>query len=245
MLSLELDGALIGVAVRGEGPREEFARALAPWRTDRVANHNYSVWFSNDRRRFHRLQWGGCVVVRTRDPERFGRGLALHLGGHGVPSRGLVRTDGVVAIHDGRATVIPSSIRQSMHRFERPLREGGVVLHDAPWVDVNPYTGEVFVDPPRLAPARFDAIVKELPRPPRPDPVVDPGAYPLAAWYFPSLRAERLMSKAEAVATVLTRARWPLSADDQLPALGALFEQTPFGRMPLRTAGELLDQVRR
>ena len=96
-MSIEFDDVVVGVAVRGDGPRDEFFRALEPWRSDHVANHNYSVWFSNDRRSFHRLQWGGCNVVRTRDPDRFGRALTLHLGGHGAPTKRLLRTDGIAA----------------------------------------------------------------------------------------------------------------------------------------------------
>ena len=245
MLSIEFDGVLLGVAVRGDGPHQELVRALEPWRAHRVANHNYSVWFSDDRRSFHRLQWGGCTVVRTRDGERFGRALALHLGGHGTPSAGLLRSDGLVAIHDGRATILPGFLRQSVDRFERLLREGGVILHDAPWVDLDPFSGEIVIEPPRLPPARFDDIVERLPRILRPDPVVDPGRYPLAAWYFPTtVQEERTMSRADAVATVMTRLRWPLDDAGQLPALGAVFERTPFGRIPAPTPRELLNEVR-
>ncbi len=234
------------MATRGKGPRSQFLRALEPWRTDHIANHNYSVWFSEDRRRFHRLQWGGCTVVRTHDPVRFGRALALHIGGHGAPSSGLLRTDGVVAVHDGQATVLPAVLRQRIDKFERPLREEGVILHDAPWVDIDLSTGEVVIEPPRLPPARFDDIVSSLPQTRRPDPAVFPGSYALAAWYFPwTKRAQQpIPSKADAVALVLGALRWPLSDDDQLPALQAMLQRVPFGRLPLRTPSELLDQIR-
>lgn len=242
-MSIEFDHVAVGIAVRGDGPRDEFVRALEPWHSDRVANHNYSVWFSNDRRSFHRLQWGGCTVVRTRDPERFRRAIALHLGGHGAPASRLLRADGILAVHDGRATVLPDSMRQSLPKFERPLREGGVLLHDAPWVDIDPNTGEVLVEPPRLPPARFDDLVDGLPQPARLEPVVDPGRYPLAAWYFPAW-AEEPMSKPDAVVMVLNGLRWPVSDEDQLRALAAVFEHTLFGPLPWRTPRELLDQVR-
>lgn len=243
MLSIEFDHVLIGVAVRGEGPRAQFARALERWQSDRVANHNYSVWFSGNRRAFHRLQWGGCTVVRTRDRERFRRALAFHLGGHGAPTRGLLRTDGIVVVHDARATVLPASMRQNLHRFERPLREGGVIFHDAPWVDIDPYTGEVFLEPPRMPTARFDDVVDGLPQPAQTEPVTEPGRHPLAAWYFPPW-VQRPFSRAHAMETVLSESHWPLSEDDQLAALGAVFERTPFGPLPLGTPRELLDQVR-
>lgn len=244
MLSIEFEHVVIGVAVRGDGPRDQFVRALVPWHSDRRADHNYSVWFSNDRRSFHRLQWGGCNAVRTRDPERFRRALAHHLGGHGVPPEGLLRTDAIVAVHDGRATMLPASMRQELHRFERPLRQGGVIFHDAPWVDVDPYTGDVVVEPPRLPPDRFDGVAERLPAPTRPEPVLDPGRYSLAAWYFPSTRPLRPMAKIDAMETVLGGLRWPLRDTDQLPALEAVFERTPFDRLPVRTPRELLDQVR-
>ena len=246
MLSIELDSALVGVAVRGDGPHDQFVRALEPWRTDRKANHNYSVWFSADRRAFHRLEWGGCTVVRTGDPERFARALALHLGGHGTPADGLLRAEGIAAIHDGCATVLPATVRLSIARFERALRDGGVVLHDSPWVDVDPYTGEVVLEPPRLPPARFGELVKGLPGARRLEPVAEPGRYPVVAWHFPwTVREQQPLSRADAVATVLDRLRWPLTDGNQLAALGTVFEHTPFGRMPLRTARALLNEIRR
>ena len=243
MLSIEFDHVVVGVAMRGEGPRDHLFRALEPWHSDRVANHNYSIWCSKDRRSFHRIEWGGCTVVRTRDPARFGRALALHLGGHGAPTGRLLRTDGVLAVHDGRATMLPPSMRQSLPRFERPLREGGVIFHDAPWVDIDPYTGEVLLEPPRMPPARFDDIVDGLRPPAQPEPVADPGRHPLAAWYFPPW-AHGPMSKADAVEAVLNGLSWPLVDAAQLSALGAVFERTPYGRLPLGTPRDLLDQVR-
>ncbi len=243
-MSIEVEGVVIGVAVRGDSPGDELARALESVRSDRDANHNYSVWFSGDRRVFHRLQWGGCTVVRTRDPSRFGRALALHLSGHGAPSPGLVRTEGVVAAHDGRATVLPGSLRQSIPTFERPLRQAGVILHDAPWVDLDPHAGEVVLEPPRLAAVRLDEVVARLPPAARPDPVAEPGRYPLAGWYFTSTGLDdQHMSTADAVATVLSRLRSPLTHESQPAAVAAMFERVPFGRMWFPTPRELLDQM--
>jgi hypothetical protein len=244
-MTIEVEGVVIGIAVRGDGPSREFARAVESMRCDRDANHNYSVWLSGDRRVFQRLQWGGCTVVRTRDPNRFGRALALHLSGHGAPSAGLMRTDGVVAVHDGRATVLPVSLRQSIPTYERPLREAGVILHDAPRVDVDPHTGEVVLEAPRLAAAHFDEVVDRLPPAPRREPIAEPGRYPLAGWYFTSLGlAEANMSTADAVAAVLTGLRSRLTHEDQPAAVAAMFERIPFGRLRFLTPRHLLDQMR-
>ncbi|MGH3371756.1 MAG: hypothetical protein ACRDPR_17320, partial [Nocardioidaceae bacterium] len=148
-------------------------------------------------------------------------------------------------VHDGRAIVLPGSLRQGIPTFERPLRQAGVILDDAPWVDVDPHAGEVVLEPPRLAAARFDEVVSRLPPAPRPDPPAEPGRYPLAGWYFASMvLGERHMSTADAVATVLGRLRSPLTHEDQPAAVAAMFERTPFGRIQARTPGELLDQMR-
>jgi hypothetical protein len=236
---------VIGLAVRGDGPGDLFRSALEPLRTESEANHNYSVWFSTDSTTFQRLQWGGCTVVRTRDPGRFGRALALHLSGHGVPARGLLRTDGVVAVNDGRATVLPASLRREIPVYERPLREAGIVLHDAPWVDFDPDSAEVVVDPPPLAVSGFEEVVRQLPAARRPEPTVEYGRYPLASWYTASVAdSEPPMSTAGLVTTVLNGLRSPLTDEKQPLAVAKMFERTAFGRLWFRTPRQLLDQIR-
>ena len=234
---------MIGVAVRGEGPRDEFLRAIEPLHSDREADHNYSVWFSSDPQVFQRLQWAGCNVIRTRDPKRFARALAFHLSGHGVPPPGLVRADGVIAVHEGRVTVLPASMRQSTATYERPLRDAGIILHDAPWVDADLSTGEVVLSPPPLPAERFDDVVYRLPAAEHPDPTTEPGRYPLAGWYFGSLDPGQPMSVADAVGTVLSRLGWPLTSEDQPMALAAMFHQTPFGYIQLQSPSDLVDQI--
>jgi len=183
--------------------------------------------------------------VRTRDPHRFVRALAYHLSGHGAPPAGLVRADGMVAVHDGRAILLPASMRQSTATYERPLRDAGIILHDAPWVDVDLATGEVVVTPPRLPADRFADMVARLPAADHHDPTVEPGRYPLAGWYFASLDPGRSMAVADAVGTVLSRLGWPLTAADQPAALAGLFDRTPFGYIQLRSPRDLLDQIGR
>jgi hypothetical protein len=244
LLSVEIEGVVIGLVVRGDGPGELFRRALEPLRTDSEPNHNYSVWFSADPTVFQRLQWGGCTVVRTRDPGRFGRALALHLSGHGAPAQGLLRTDGVVAVHDGRATVLPASLRREIPVYERPLREAGLILHDAPWVDFDPDSGEVVLEPPRLAAGDLDEVLRQLPPARRPEPSVEYGRYPLAGWYTASVAdSEGPMSTAELVATVLSGLCSPLTDAKQPGAVARLFERTAFGRLWFRTPRQLLDQI--
>jgi hypothetical protein len=236
---------VIGLVVRGDGPGDFFRRALEPLRTDSEANHNYSVWFSADPRVFQRLQWGGCTVVRTRDPDRFLRALALHLSGHGIPPMGLLRTDGVVAVHDARATVLPASLRRDIPVYERSLRQAGIILHDSPWVDVDPDSGEVVLEPPRLAASGFDEVVRRLPPARRPEPTVEYGRYPLAGWYTALVaESEEPMSTAEAVAKVLSGLRSPLTDRNQPMAVARMFERTAFGRLWFRTPRQLLDQIR-
>ena len=234
------------MAVRGDGPRDELLRALDPLKSNRKANHNYSVWLSDDPQVFQRLQWGGCNVVRTRDPNRFARALALHLSGHGEPPDDLGRADGVAADHDGQATVLPASVRQNLPAYERPFREAGVLLHDGPWVDVDMATDEVVLQSPTRLAARFDDVVDRLPAADHADPTAEAGRYPLAGWYFATLDpGEPSMSRADAVGTVLSRLGWPLTQRDQPAALAAVFDRTPFGYIRLGKPRNVLDQIGR
>lgn len=231
--------------MRGDGAAEAFARALEPLRSTQAANHNYTVWFSNDRRVFQRLQWGGCTAVRTRDPDRFGRALALHLSGHGAPSTRLARADGVVAVRDGHATVLPDTLRQRLATYERSLRQAGLILTDAPWVDVDFKTAEIVLEPPRLPPAGFSEAIQQLPSARLPEPVVEPGRYPLKAWYFPFMGSPDAPSTADAVTMVLSGLRWPLTDAHQPLAAAAMFQRVPFGWPVFTSPRELLDHLGR
>ena len=183
-------------------------------------------------------------MVRTRDPDRFGRALALHLSGHGAPASGVLRTDGVVAVHEGRATVLPASLRREIPVYERPLRNAGIVLHDAPWVDFDPERGEVVLEPPRLAASGFEEAVRQLPPARRPEPTVEYGRYPLAGWYTTSVAdSEPPMSTAGIVATVLNGLRSPLTDENQPQAVAKMFQRTDFGRLRFRTPRQLLDHI--
>ena len=234
----------MGVAVRGDVEAGDiFRRTLETFRTDEQADHNYSVFFSSDRRAFHRLQWGGCTVVRTRDPKRFGQALALHLSGHGSPPAGLLRSDGVVAIRHARATVLPETVRQEIPRYERPLREAEVLLHDAPWVDFDPVTRDIALEESPLAPSFFDTVVNRLPPGPRPEPTLAPGRYPLAAWYFALGRPTQPMAEIDAVAALLSQLHEPIADRRQLRAAATMFEQMPFGRRWFASPSELLGQI--
>lgn len=221
-----------------------FRRVLELLRIDDAANHNYSVWFSAEPRVFQRLQWGGCTVVRTRDPNRFCRALALHFAGHGAPRPGLLRTDGIVAVQGDRAIVLPPSFRRQIPTYERPLREAGILLHDAPLVDFDPARGEVVLEPSGLEGVRFDEVARRLPPARHPDPVPDFGRYGLAGWYFdPITGLEDTISTADAVAIVLSQLRAPLTESEQAAALARMFEGTIFKRLPFQSPRELLNRI--
>lgn len=236
---------MIGIALRGAGPVEELVRALQPLRTTGDANHNYSVWLSDSLRVFQRLQWGGCNVVRTRDPNRFGRALAFHLAGHGAPPPGVIRTDGVVVIHGSTATVLPGSFRQRIAAFERPLRQAGILFSDAPWVDVDPQVAEVVLpQPPPLA-TEFRAAMDRLPPARRQDPLPEPGRYPVAGWFFAPLGLDQKpMSVVDAVAAVLSSLHRPLAQAVDPMALAAMFARTTIDRPLFATPQELLSRIR-
>jgi hypothetical protein len=158
----------------------------------------------------------------------------------------LLRADGVVAVHGGRATVLPPSFRRQIPKYERPLREADVVLHDAPWVDFDPVAGEVVVEPPWPAGIDLDALATELPPTRRPDPVPGAGRYELASWYFVSMAGlEAPMSTADALTTVLSGLGTPLTEAGQAAAVANMFERTTFGRLWFRTPSQLISQIRK
>lgn len=140
--------------------------------------------------------------------------------------------------------MLPASFRQAIPTFERPLRQAGVALVDAPWVDLDPSNDVVALEPPRLAASHFAAMVDELPTTARPDRPAEPGRYRIAYWYLGSLvPTDHSVSVADAVATVLAGLRNPLLTDDGPSALAAMFERIPFGRWMFQTPRELLEHL--
>ena len=125
------------------------------------------------------------------------------------------------------------------------MRNAGMILADVPWVDVDPHTAEVVLEPARLAASHFDGVIERLPSTARPEPTVAPGRYPIAVWYFDSINlAADDMPLIDAVATVLEGLRWPLTDVNAATALVRTFEHTPFARRFFGSPRELIDQLR-
>lgn len=225
---IDVDGTLIGVRT---SPVLDAAvrRALEPLLRPDVVDGpvNYSLHAADDERSFHMLYWGGCGVVRTRDPARLAAAFAAHLGGH-APAAGLLRLHGAAVLRpDGSIAVHPP--RTNLGLLDRRLLEAGCAFVDSPYVDVDPTTLEVVVNPPSLSPSIVDALRNAM-RPLHRGPVekfAAPGRRPLAILVIPG----PLEAGPSAVVHRLLNLV-PLDARAAaLPVLGDLTRRVPVGEL--------------
>jgi hypothetical protein len=140
--------------------------------------------------------------------------------------------------------LLPTSLRQAIPTFDSSLRNAGVILVDVPWVDVDPHTAEVVLEPRPLGVGHFDEVVRRLPPRARPEPTPEPGRYPIAAWYFHTGTGRDIRTPViDAVAIVLEGLRWGSIDVNGAEALVALFERTPFDSARFASPRELIDQL--
>ena len=183
--SVALGSVRAGIAANIASTAEALRDALSSLVVDDPsAPRNFSVLFSNDRSRAHLLFWGGCVVARSFDPLRIVTSLLDHLGAHLPPPPGLVWIASLAYVHDGRAVLVPSPLKDDLRIIDRQLRQAGYVAVDSPRALVDLTTGELVVadligaDPDGVARAVAGVVRR------RPEPPVVPGRYPIERWVF-------------------------------------------------------------
>lgn len=161
---------------------------------------NFSVEVAQESRRFHRLLWGGCPVVRTLDPIRLVHSLDRHLTAPTPAPPGAIVLDLFVAIGPSGAVILPSSARSRLAQLQRPLTERGYQLADVPRAIVDPGTAEVIVRSSDV----FDpsAVAARWGRRGRTETIVVPGRYPLGRWLVGWSTPDRLPRRSELLVTL-------------------------------------------
>lgn len=178
-------------------------------------------------RRLHRLYRGCTLEQRTRDPVRALGALWHELHGHDLRwARTDLLLDATVLVEDGRANILPASVREHVVGDLRRWESHGLRLWDARWVILDLMAGEVVLSPPPFAEARVDieAHVRNLGMEVPASDMSEGGRVPIISWTVArSARspAERLM---RAVGQILDRPD-RLDADD-VRRLGALLVET-------------------
>lgn len=157
---------------------------------------NFSVQLAghdgDDASGFHFLYRGFTPVVRTLDLRRLVDAVFGHLDSLQLPGpAGYLRLNVLALVRDGSAVLCPPDLRQALAALERRLNAAGFSVVDRPFATVDPATGELVVEEPRLSIDRqaLDGLDRLQPaaggrRKRRPEVVVTPGRYPVGAWAF-------------------------------------------------------------
>lgn len=134
---------------------------------------------------FHWLYWGKCAVTRTRDAERLVSSLEQHLSmpGSAAGDRVSLRMSAGVDMA-GNAVLLPP-LGAEAARFDRRLRDAGVVLVDGPFAVLDLSSRELVVEAPsvRLEPDVRSELVAELGTS-KQERTVQPGRYRLDRLLF-------------------------------------------------------------
>ena len=161
---------------------------------------NYSVKVADDAARgrakgFHLLYRSSALVLRTRDARRLASGVCSYLASHAPYDPELFVLSGVVVAGERGAVVAPSGLRPLLAHVERRLNLRGLRIVDAPWVLLDPHTGDAVVPEPALTIdwSAFDSLASTR----RPDPPVPPGRYRVVGW---ALAGDGPVTRAQAIA---------------------------------------------
>lgn len=145
---------------------------------------HFSAYVPGDLAEVNRLYHGFCPMTRSVDPARVLRSLVGHAAMALPPLEGTVAVYARAAIIDGeRAVMLPHVLDPAIQGYDARLRARGVVLTDAPTLDLDLERGEVNVrDHLGLGPA-IDDLVASLPSRRREPPPAE-GRYPIDRWWF-------------------------------------------------------------
>ena len=201
---------------------------------DRRTPDNYSIALhptvGTGSRRLNLLVQGGSQLVRSRSAARALAALLNHLSAQITPpDEHLLALDASAGVVGGRALLLPPGLVNWAKQIQTKLARRGIVLVDAPYVTIDPETGELVVPTPSVPhdPEVLDALddgarlAPELPH-------IGPGRYPIAAWYLNrGPDAIGPMSPVEAVASIYGRLTTPADPATVGRRLALLFEQVP------------------
>lgn len=162
--------------------RDDVLLALRNVLTSRIATEpaptSYSVELSEGG--VHRLLWGRCPAVRTRDPRHLAWGLLSHLDGHAPSAPGTVKLAGVLVAAGGVGVVVPAPWRATLITWSSRAEALGLTIVPGPYVTLDASGTATLV--PQVDPDELAALETALTRladrpgrtgPPRPDGVLE------------------------------------------------------------------------
>ena len=157
---------------------------------DRRTPDNYSIALhpaaTGGNRKLNLLVQGGSQLVRSRSAARALAALLTCLSADTTPpDEHLLALDSSAAVVDGAALLLPPGMVHWAKELQTKLARRGIVLVDAPFVTIDPEAGELVVPTPSVPHDR--EVLTEIDHGARlgPElPYVQPGRYPITAWYL-------------------------------------------------------------
>ncbi len=225
---------------------------------DPAAPDNYSVALTDpdtESRELELLVQGTQQLVRSRSKRRVLVGLLRHLSNElSEPDPSLLRVVATPAVDDsGRGLLLPGGLTPWLGKLQPRLARLGIRLADVPLASVDTATAELVVAETSIAhdPTVLEHLDDGLVLGRTELAMVEPGRYPLAAWYLPTWEDEsspadgsgRGLRPALAVASTVH-----LCADDDVAAtvatLAPFVERVPVVPIHFTSAAELADSLR-
>jgi hypothetical protein len=145
---------------------------------------HFSAYLPGDLGEVNRLYHGFCPMTRSVDPARVLRSLVGHAAMALPAIDGAVSLFARAAIIDGeRAVILPHLLDPAIQTYDARLRQRGIVLTDAPVLDLDLERCEVVLRDHLGLGSALDDLVGDLPRRRREPPPAD-GRYPISQWWF-------------------------------------------------------------
>jgi hypothetical protein len=226
-------------------------RVLAAHLVEIEAPANFSALMADEQARtFHFLYRASDALVRTRAAGRVLRTLIAHLSAFADPSGTVIRLDAAAVIVDGRAIVVPASLRAELGSIETRLNVAGMTVGDSPTLYLDPGTASVIVPEPALT-VDTDALA-DFERAQRPPPTreLDPvpaGRYPIGAWALvsgPELVGPIGRAQAVAAVTQLVANADEIGAQQALDAVADALKSVPVSGLWWFDSAGLVTQLR-
>jgi hypothetical protein len=226
-------------------------RVLAAHVVDIEAPANFSALMADEQaRNFHFLYRASDALVRTRAAGRVLRTLIAHLSVFVEPAATTMRLDAAAVIVDGRAIVVPASMRAELGSIESRLNVAGMTVSDSPILYLDPDTASVVVPEPALTidtEALADFERAQRPPPSRELDPVPAGRYPIGAWAVvsgPELIGPIGRAQAVAAVTQLVANAGEIGAQQTLDAVAEALTSVPVSGLWWFDSGALVSQLR-
>ncbi len=145
---------------------------------------HFSAYVPGDPAQVNRLYHGSCPQTRSVDPARVLRSLVDHAAMALPPLEGTVAVFARAAIIDGeRAVLLPHVLDPVIQKYDARLRQAGVVVTDAPLLDLDLDRREIVLRDRLGLGDALDRLAGQVPAR-RHEPPPSPGRYPIERWWF-------------------------------------------------------------